>query len=123
MEQIFYNGKIITMKESNAQEALNRVPEAVLIKNGIIIQTGKVDEITKMASKEVVFRNLEGRCLMPSFIDTHSHFVMNGQMSTWANLSDCESFEDIIGVLTDYIEKNNITEDGVVLGYGYDHNF
>jgi len=123
VEQIFYNGKIITMKESNAQEALDRAPEAVLIKNGIIIQTGEIDTITKMASKEVVFRNLEGRCLMPSFIDTHSHFVMNGQMSTWANLSDCESFEEIIGVLTDYIEKNNITEDGVVLGYGYDHNF
>lgn len=123
MDQIFYNGKIITMKETNAQETIDRAPEAVLIKNGIIIQTGKFDEIKKMASKEVVFRNLQGRCLMPSFIDTHSHFVMNGQMSAWANLSDCESFEDIIGVLTDYIEKNNITENGVVLGYGYDHNF
>lgn len=123
MEQIFYNGKIITMKETNSQETLDRAPEAVLIKNGIIIQTGKFDEIIKMTSKEVVLRNLEGRCLIPAFIDTHSHFVMNGQMSTWANLSDCESFEDIIGVLTDYIKKNNIIEDGVVLGYGYDHNF
>lgn len=123
MEQIFYNGKIITMKEINTQETLNKAPEAVLIRDGIIIRTGKFYDITKIASKEVVFRNLEGRCLMPSFIDTHSHFVMNGQMSTWANLSDCESFEDIIRVLTDYIEKNNITENGVVLGYGYDHNF
>ena len=69
----------------------------------------------------MLFRS--GNCLMPSFIDTHSHFVMNGQMSVWADLSDCESFEDIIAVLTAYIQTNKITEEGIVLGYGYDHNF
>ncbi len=123
MEQIFYNGKIITMKEVSAKEALSKAPDAVLVRDGIIAQIGKFDKIMEAASEQVVIRNLQGKCLMPSFIDTHSHFVMNGQMSAWANLSECESFEDIVVTLTDYIVKNNITEDGVVLGFGYDHNF
>ena len=42
---------------------------------------------------------------MAAFVDAHSHLVMNGQMSIWANLSKCESFADIINVLTQHIEK------------------
>jgi len=123
VEQIFYNGSIITMSMKTAAEELKKAPEAVLVRDGVIIETGTMDEVLEAASDQVVKRNLNGNCLMPSFIDTHSHFVMNGQMSVWADLSNCESFEDIIAVLTAYIQTNKITEEGIVLGYGYDHNF
>lgn len=123
LEQIFYNGKIITMSKRTATEELKNAPEAVLVRDGVIIEAGTMDEVLAVASAQAVKKDLNGNCLMPSFIDTHSHFVMNGQMSAWADLSDCESFEDLISVLTAYIEKNKITEDGIVMGYGYDHNF
>ena len=123
MEQIFYNGKIITMTEKTAVEELKKAPEAVLVRDGMIIETGTLDEVSQAASDQAVKRDLNGNCLIPSFIDTHSHFVMNGQMSAWADLSDCESFADIVAALTAYIDKNKITEEGIVLGYGYDHNF
>ena len=83
VEQIFYNGSIITMSMKTAAEELKKAPEAVLVRDGVIIETGTMDEVLEAASDQVVKRNLNGNCLMPSFIDTHSHFVMNGQMSVW----------------------------------------
>ena len=45
----------------------------------MIIETGTLDEVSQAASDQAVKRDLNGNCLIPSFIDTHSHFVMNGR--------------------------------------------
>lgn len=123
MEQIFYNGTILTMSAKDEEEELRKQPEAVLVKDGVIAKVGSLEQIEQFADDKTEKRDLKGKCLMPAFVDAHSHFVMNGQMSTWANLSKCESFADIINVLTQHIEKNNLTKNDAVLGYGYDHNF
>lgn len=123
MEQIYYNGKILTMEESTAEEALSKAPEAVLVKDGVIKALGSLEELQQKTDGDVYKMDLKGQCFMPSFIDSHGHFVMNGQMSMCADLSECGSYEDIIQTLKDYIEKNKITEKGIVMGFGYDHNF
>ncbi len=123
MEQIFYNGKIITMCAVDEAQERSIEPEAVLIENGKIKMTGKLSDIEECADASAQRRNLEGKCLMPAFIDAHSHFVMNGQMSAMADLSDCACFDDVISVLKKYIAVNNLTKKEVVLGFGYDHNF
>jgi len=123
MDQIFYNGKIITMCASDEVQERNIEPEAVLVRDGKIKMTGRLSDIEKCTGISVHKRNLEGNCLMPAFIDAHSHFVMNGQMSVMANLSDCVSFHDVISVLKKYIEENKLTKEDAVLGFGYDHNF
>lgn len=123
MEQIFYNGKIITMEPSNAEEEKAKAPEAVLVKDGIIVGVGELADIMRIASDKAIKKDLGGKCLMPSFIDAHSHITMNGQMALLADLSQCESFNDIIAALKEYMEKNHITQDDVVLAFGYDHNF
>lgn len=117
MEVIYYGGPILTM------EHRNDVPEAVLVEKGIIKKTGTLKEAMDAARSHVKKVNLEGRCLMPSFIDPHGHISMNGQMSLCADLSDCKSFEDIITVMREYIEKNKLTEKNAAIGFGYDHNF
>lgn len=123
MERIFYNGRIITMEKKTAEEELTEAPEAVLVRDGLIAAVGSLEEVLELAGDEAVKCDLKGKCLMPSFIDAHSHFVMNGQMASWADLSACESFEDIIAVLRAYIGENHITDRDVILGFGYDHNF
>lgn len=67
--------------------------------------------------------DLQGKCLMPGFVDPHGHAVMCGQMRMMADLSQCESFDEIIAELKAYIARNRINEKGAVIGYGYDHNF
>ena len=123
MDQIYFNGKILTMSEKTAEDAVSRAPEAVLVRDGIIRALGMLNEVEQESDGDACKVDLQGRCLMPSFIDSHGHFVMNGQMSVCADLSTCESYDDIIRVLKQYIEKNKITEKEVVIGFGYDHNF
>ncbi len=123
MERIFYNGIIITMEAKDANDESLNEPEAILVKDGIIDKVGALLDIEKYADKNVVKTNLNGKCLMPSFIDSHSHFVMNGQMSIMVDLSECKSFDDIVISLKKYIENNKITKNDAVIGFGYDHNF
>ncbi len=123
MERIFFNGKIITMEFSNEREERENEPEAVLIRDGIIALTGSLSDVEKYARADAITTDLKGKCLMPAFIDSHSHFVMSGQMSMMANLSECESFDEIIAVLRNYMRDNKITKENVIIGFGYDHNF
>ena len=123
MERIFFNGKIITMEFPNEKEERENEPEAILIRDGIIVSTGALLDIEKYAGADAIRTDLKGKCLMPAFIDAHSHFVMSGQMSMMANLSECESFNDIIVALKKYMKDNKITKENVIIGFGYDHNF
>lgn len=123
MDQIFYNGKIITMNATDEVQERRTEPQAILIREGKIKMVGRLSDIEECAEPSVHRRNLEGKCLMPAFIDAHSHFVMNGQMSVMVNLSDCVSFDDVISVLKKYIERNKLTKKDAVVGFGYDHNF
>lgn len=119
MEKLYYNGKIITMEENG--DSIH--PEAVLVRNGLITYVGTLEAAKRAARSKVTMVNLQGRCLMPAFIDPHSHIVMNGQMSICADLSDCESHQDIICTLKDYIAKHKVKKGQLVMGFGYDHNF
>lgn len=103
---------------------VNRVkPEAIFVSNGIISKVGSFEELSKNLTDDDEKVNLNGRCLMPSFVDAHSHIVMNGQMSQVVDLSECSSFDDIINVLKQYIAKHSMNCQHIVVGYGYDHNF
>ena len=102
METLYYNGQILTLSTPTPP---SHNPEAVLIKAGLITKVGTLEELEASASPNVKKVDLAGRCLMPAFIDPHSHFVMNAKMALYADLSDCSSFSDIIRVLKEYIRK------------------
>jgi len=117
MKTIYYGGSILTMEQPDDY------PEAVLVENGIIRKTGTLNAVTSIAGKRVQKINLEGKCLMPSFIDSHSHVALNGQMALFADLSGCTCFEHIVNVMKKYVKDNKISSNGVAVGFGYDHNF
>ena len=66
---------------------------------------------------------MQGRTLLPAFIDPHSHISMAAQFAEYADLSGCGDFDDIIETLRDYRDAHKVGQDGIVIGYGYDHNF
>lgn len=123
MDCIYCNGKIITMEGECCEDLISNAPEAVLVSDGIIKAVGSLDSVKQQTDSKAEIIDLEGRCLMPSFIDPHSHIVMNGQMSLCALLHDCESYDDIIKKLKEYISTHNIAAENLVIGFGYDHNF
>src|SRR5699024_1834940 len=67
--------------------------------------------------------DLQGKTLLPGFVDPHGHISMVGTLSVMANLREDESFADIQATLKKYIQDNDIAKGDVVVGFGYDHNF
>ena len=67
MEKIFFNGCIRTLDDAGS------VAEAVGIENGKIAFIGTNEEAQKIPSEEKT--DLQGRLLLPGFVDTHLHML------------------------------------------------
>lgn len=117
MKKLYYGGDIITMvNETDAPEALVTDGEKILF-------VGNLTEAKALAGADAIPVNLEGKTLMPSFIDPHSHLTMYSQFSAFADLSGCTDFDEIVETLRQYQSEQGIGTDGVIMGTGYDHNF
>lgn len=117
MQKLYYGGDIITMREETD------APEALLVSDGKIIFVGELSEARKFCLPEAEEINLEGRTLMPSFIDPHSHISMLAQYTDFVNLGKCESFDGLVETLAAWKKEKQLGEGGILVGYGYDHNF
>lgn len=116
MKKLFYNGPILTMENETS------IAEAVLIENDKILAVGAREELLAECDEDTEQIDLRGNAMLPGFIDSHSHFVMAAQMLSFADLTNCTSFEDIQSTLTQYMESDQGKKSDVIIGYGYDHN-
>ena len=66
MKKIYYNGDFITLEDYEI--------EAILVEDGIIKKIGNSKEILSLKDKDTEVIDLQGKTMMPSFIDAHSHF-------------------------------------------------
>lgn len=115
-EMIFYHGDILTMEEDVCY-----VP-AVYIKDGWIIKTGTIEELKLIAGVNTKYIDLEGRTLMPAFLDPHGHFTGYANSLLQVPLEEAVSCEEIGKKISEYITKNQIAPGIWVFGKGYDQN-
>ena len=94
--------------------------EALLIENGTVKAVGKLSDIESMADSSAIRIDLDGKTLMPAFVDGHSHVVMFGAMVTRCDISECKSFDEILDTISKYREKNNLTHGEKINCHGYD---
>ncbi len=71
---IFSGGQIITMDPGDPLRKL----EAVAVKGDRILACGVKDEILALAGNDTEMIDLEGRTMLPGFIDGHGHFPWAG---------------------------------------------
>ena len=115
MRKIYFNGNIITVNDKEP------MVEAVLVENGKISKTGSKEEILKLKNEDTELIDLEGKTMLPGFIDSHSHIIAVAQTLMIVNLSEANSKEEFIAILKDHI-KNNPPKDGEwIIGFGYDN--
>lgn len=118
MQTLYHNGDIITMENESDH------PEAVLVENGLIKAVGTFEALASQKAADCHMIDLNGKTLMPSFIDGHGHISMaSTQYLANANLEDAENFDDIVQILKDFISSNQIPAGKVVIGCLYDHNY
>ena len=82
------------MEERNAPYA-----EAVLTEGERIKARGSFDAVKAQASKEAHLADLQGRTMIPGFNDPHSHFTACAGKNLEADLSEAETFLDIIRIV------------------------
>ena len=93
MRKLYFNGTIITVNENQP------TVEAVLIENGKIIKVGSKDEVFELKDSETELVDLEGKTMLPGFIDSHSHITAVAQTLMIVNLSEANSKEEFISML------------------------
>lgn len=69
-EQLYFNGDIHTVDDSRPEA------DAVAVKNGIISAVGSIEECESCLSGDCEKIDLEGKALLPGFIDVHLHPVV-----------------------------------------------
>ncbi|MEA3431466.1 MAG: amidohydrolase [candidate division WOR-3 bacterium] len=91
----FINGNILSMEKSNI--------EALVIKGDRIDRVGPRNIVKEMKQTEIV--NLEGRFLIPGFIDSHIHFVDIGLNLARVDLSETESLKDALDITEERLKR------------------
>lgn len=118
-DTIYMGGPIVTMIRDN-----DRV-EALAVKNGRIMMTGKTDEVMALKGPETKVIDLKGRAMMPGFIDPHSHLILQSAKFATVSLDpfpigDVKTIGDIQRKLREHIERKKIPAGALVIGSGYD---
>lgn len=118
-DTIYHGGPIVTMTRDG-----ERV-EALAVKSGTILAAGAMADVAKCRGPQTRIVDLGGKCLMPGFIDPHSHVVMQSVKFSTANLDPkpigiCGSIADIQRVLREWIDEKQVKPGQWVIGWGYD---
>lgn len=118
-DAIYYGGPILTMEDD--------VPsvEALVIKDRKILYTGTQSEAEKYTDNNTVKHHLQGKTLLPGFIDAHGHLTSKAGMEMAIDLSPSpygtvNSIPDLQQTLKKYITDYKISAEQPIIGNGYD---
>ncbi|MCP4762726.1 MAG: amidohydrolase, partial [archaeon] len=119
---IYFNGNIVTVDDNKPKV------EAFVIEGKNIIFTGSKEDAFKLKNEDTKVIDLDGKTVLPGFIDAHSHFFIGTLTGSLAvNLSappvgKIETIDDIINALKEEIKNKKIKPGKSVMGMGYDES-
>ena len=110
---IVANGNILTMN-SNQPTA-----SAMAIKDGKIIEVGDLAAVKKAAGKSYEYIDLEGKTVVPGFIESHEHIVQYGATLTFLNITPfvCPTLKEALHKLK---QQGKPDEDGWIYAWAAD---
>src|SRR4030065_2553533 len=84
---VLVNANVLTMTPANPHA------EAIAIKNDRVLKVGKNTDINPLIGKNTTILNLNGKTVLPGFIDTHIHIAAFGRTLTWLDLQKPDSIK------------------------------
>lgn len=97
----FYNGKIYTV------DARSSVAEAVVVENGRILFVGSTPEArAAWSDSRTKMVNLEGKLMLPGFIDNHTHFDDGGMYLSGIDLRGAKSTTEFKNIIKKYADSH-----------------
>lgn len=111
MDMIFTNGRFYSMAKEG------ETFEAMAVRDGKIADTGTNEEMTAYGSGSVT--DLNGKTVLPGFIDSHIHLLSYCEGKGNVDLSGAKSLEELKGLLK---ARAEVTPEGKwITGVGFDH--
>ncbi|MEM1012042.1 MAG: amidohydrolase [Planctomycetota bacterium] len=121
-ETIYFGGPVLTMNDDLPQA------EAVAVADGTILAVGDLDQVMQHRGERTDLVDLEGRTMVPGFVDSHGHAFMVGLQASVANLlpppdGGVDSIDGLVETLTTFAAENPETVErlGWIVGFGYDN--
>ena len=112
MDTLYYNGTIRTMEHFAPEEAL-------LVRDGRVAAVGPFAQLLDQCTyTEKV--DLAGACLMPAFLDAHSHIVSWAMGKLQADLGGAADYPAIAEAMGRFAREREIPPGSWVLGRGAD---
>ncbi len=119
-QKIYFNGTIITVDSSNP------TAEALAVGGKEILAVGtKEDVFKKTRDEDTVLVDLEGKTMLPGFIDSHGHVVHAGLAISNCNLAPppagpVSNIPGLQNALAAYVATRDLQEGDWIIGEGYD---
>ncbi len=108
---VLRGGKVVTVDPDQPQA------QAVAVAGDRILAVGSDEEISKLIGDATRTIELNGKLLIPGFIEGHGHFVGLGQSKMMLDLTKAETWDDIVKQVA---EAANITPPGQwIIGRGW----
>jgi predicted amidohydrolase YtcJ len=106
------DGTVLTMN------SVQPTAEAVAVKDGRIVKVGTTEEIKQYVGKDTNVIDLQGRTVVPGFIDAHIHVADFGKFLTWLDLKDADSIKELQRRLRERVQQ--IPKGRWIIGSGWD---
>ena len=121
-DRIWFNGTVLTMDDA-AMRA-----EAVAERDGLIMAVGDEAAVYEHRGERTELIDLDGKALLPGFVDSHGHVVMGGLQAFGANLlpspdGDVSNFASLQETLERWAAENAdaVEQLDLIIGFGYDN--
>jgi predicted amidohydrolase YtcJ len=111
---VLLNANIITMNPKNPHA------EAIAIKKDRIIKVGKSIDIPPFINKSTEVLDLNGKTVLPGFIDTHIHIADFGRTLNWLDLKNADSIQAIQETIKQ--KAQTTPKNKWILGSGWNQN-
>ena len=114
MDIIFYHSVVHTMAGWTAS--------AIAIRGGRIALVGSDEAALALRTPGTRCIDLEGRCVLPGFTDSHMHLLLTALSFHRLDLRGVTSKEELIARGRAYIASHSLEEGEWIIGYGFDQN-
>lgn len=121
-ETLYTNGEILTMDGDAPQYV-----EALAVQGNTIQALGNQREIEARQGPDTQVIDLNGKALLPGFIDAHGHFMFALNMVNQVNVAsppvgEVLDVDSLLEQLAAFQQARNIPEGGWLIGWGYDQS-
>ena len=122
MKQLFFHADLLSMQQGNSKEDQ---ADALLVEDGVITRIGDGESLKAYCRRlpDTILTDLAGACLMPAFIDSHSHIVQVANSLRFVSLAEAKNFDQLCEKMIAALKQRSYAPQEWLIGVGYDHNF